>query len=720
MVGIAGVVGVLVGAVVVVEAAGGDDGDVAAADGQYAVALHALTARAGGGERQGAAVDGDVMVGADAAGRFGLLVVGIPHAFAAGGHIDDGFAADEDVSHTGKPFGGDGGAVDGDIAALDVDIAAVLVLVVLGDARRGVALEVALDAVVTRTADIKGATLHQEILVARDAVALGRGDVDCGVLDGDILAGLDGVLEVARHVEGALLRKLGVALHIETALLRAAGGVGQGIGGAGDDLHLDALAVLYMHRGAAVDGRGVSQRQAVELDGRLIGARHVELAVGRRAAEVVGNLGGQVAALRNRDVRALLRDGQVLTHIVGHRHRRRIAIINHIDGARGGLRRRYGSEHHYHHDKNRLFHCLFIVLCSVDGLDLVAEEFDVELLVGDGVGVGEVLAVGVVGLAVVFGGFLEEAAGDVEFELGEVELALPVVFYILLGEVFAYLLEFVVRQASVVVEAPLEVWEVDPRGDGGFEECYLLAVAVGVVAEVGVTGFDEDDGLEAEFAEDGGEEDAGIDAVGLSGVVDFVEEADVLDVGAGRGVGGAGDGGIGYSVVEGVVPDGEDLVGDVGGAVGLVAGEAGDGALGDDVGEYLFYLWVVFVDVGGEEPAEVGDLAVVGEGEGTFVDGAAGEVEVFDVDFLVVDVAGEGEVDGLGESCATEDVVFPFEGGCEGVLLAAAGKYFLKDGDVVEGGGVDDDAEDAVVGGSGEGEVEEVEVGGSGLVGGED
>lgn len=75
--------------------------------------------------------------------------------------------------------------------------------------------------------------------------------------------------------------------------------------------------------------------------------------------------------------------------------------------------------------------------------------------------------------------------------------------------------------------------------------------------------FDEDDWAEAYLAEYGGEEDAGIDAVGLACVEYFVEEADVLDVGARVGVGCAGDGGVGDAAVEGVVPDGESLFCDV-------------------------------------------------------------------------------------------------------------------------------------------------------------
>ena len=239
-----------------------------------------------------------------------------------------------------------------------------------------------------------------------------------------------------------------------------------------------------------------------------------------------------------------------------------------------------------------------------------------------------------------------------------------------------------------------------------------------------MAGLDEDNGLEAYFAEDGGEEDAGIDAVGLAAVPHLVEEAYVLHVGARRGVGGAGDRGVGDAVREGVVPDGEDLFLDVLRAVGLVAREAADGALLQDVGEYLFYLRVVLVDVGCEEPAEVDHLVVGGEGEGALVDGAAGEVEVLEVDLFIVDVAGEGEVDGTGCALGAKDIVLPLDGGVEGVLLAATGQYFLKDSDIVEGRRVDDDAEDAVVGGCGEGEGEGgelgIEVAGDSLAGGQD
>ena len=55
---------------------------------------------------------------------------------------------------------------------------------------------------------------------------------------------------------------------------------------------------------------------------------------------------------------------------------------------------------------------------------------------------------------------------------------------------------------SVWEEVALEVGEVHPGGDRCFEESDVAAVAVGVEAEVGVAGFDEDDCFEAYFAQD--------------------------------------------------------------------------------------------------------------------------------------------------------------------------------------------------------------------------
>lgn len=357
---------------------------------------------------------------------------------------------------------------------------------------------------------------------------------------------------------------------------------------------------------------------------------------------------------------------------------------------------------------------------SVDGLDGLAEGLDVELLVGDGGGVGEVVAVGEVGVLVVLRGLVEERACDEDKELVCGEELVVVVFELFGREVFGDFLEVLFRDATVWVEVFAYLREVDPSGDGGFECGDVFTLFISVVAEVGVAGFDEDDGAEANLAEDGGEEDAGIDAVGLTGGEHFVEEAYVLYVGTRGGVGGAGDGGVGDAAVEGVVPDGEGLLGDILGAVGLVAGESVDDALVEDVGEDLLDVGVLLVDVGGEEEACVDDLAAEflweAEGEGAFIDGADVEVEVFDVDLFVVDEAGECEVEWTVLPEEAQLVIFPFDGGMEGVYLPTGGEYFLEYGDVVEGGGVDDNTENGVVGGSGEGEIE----GGVGVSGGEE
>ncbi len=203
---------------------------------------------------------------------------------------------------------------------------------ILGDGGGSVALKVALNAVVACAADVNGTALHEEILVARNAVAHCRSDVERGVLQADVLACLDGVLHVAHHVEGALLLELGVPLYIQAALLRACGGIGQGVGGAGDDLHVDALAVLDVQGCAAIHRSGIGQCQAVEFNGGLVGARHIEFAVGRRAAQPVSNLGSEGVALGDRDVSPLLVNCEILRHIVGHAYRRRCAVINDFYG----------------------------------------------------------------------------------------------------------------------------------------------------------------------------------------------------------------------------------------------------------------------------------------------------------------------------------------------------------------------------------------------------
>ena len=186
--------------------------------------------------------------------------------------------------------------------------------------------------------------------------------------------------------------------------------------------------------------------------------------------------------------------------------------------------------------------------------------------------------------------------------------------------------------------------EIGPAGNGGFEQLEGTAPVVGVVAEIGVAGLDKDDGFQPNLAHDGGEEDARIDTIGLTGVVDLVEEADVLDVGMLGGRRGAGDGGIGDAAFEGVIPDGFDLA-DHGLCILLIARDAGDDTLVEDVGEDTVDEGVLLIDVGGKEPAEVVEVPiVVDDAEEAVVGRAVIDADVFHIDFLVVDEAGEGEV----------------------------------------------------------------------------
>lgn len=209
----------------------------------------------------------------------------------------------------------------------------------------------------------------------------------------------------------------------------------------------------------------------------------------------------------------------------------------------------------------------------IDRLDLLSKKLYIELLVGDAGSVGKMVTIGIVGFTVILGSLVKEAAGNSQFEILEGHGTFLILCHFAVGEILFHALPFGIGKSPVGIEGTLEVGEVDPRGDGGFEERYVFTVAVGVVTEVGVAGFDEYDGFQAQFSEDRGEEDTCVDAIGLTGIEDFVEEAYVLNIGAWRGVGGTGDGGVSDAVVEGVIPYGEDLVAYGLSGTGLVAGE---------------------------------------------------------------------------------------------------------------------------------------------------
>ena len=151
-------------------------------------------------------------------------------------------------------------------AAFDIDISAVLILVVSGLTSRGSTVKLTLDALVTHATDAYRATLHEEILIARDAVFLGLSDVEREVLDADIVATLDGVLGLARHVESAIALQLNLSLAVDATRLRAIGAIGKGVHRVLLGTDLDALAIGDVEAGAT----GIGHRETIKGDGALI------------------------------------------------------------------------------------------------------------------------------------------------------------------------------------------------------------------------------------------------------------------------------------------------------------------------------------------------------------------------------------------------------------------------------------------------------------------
>ena len=112
---------------------------------------------------------------------------------------------------------------------------------------RGIAAQVTLYAVIAYAADSHSAALHLEILLAIDAIADSRGDVQRQVLDGNVRSRLDAVLIVAHNVQCTIALNLELAFRVDAGLLRAAA-VGQRIHG------ILLCTELYALRIGDVDG----------------------------------------------------------------------------------------------------------------------------------------------------------------------------------------------------------------------------------------------------------------------------------------------------------------------------------------------------------------------------------------------------------------------------------------------------------------------------------
>ena len=128
--------------------------------------------------------------------------------------------------------------------------------------------------------DGDGAALHKEELLAVDTITHRRENMDGGVLDAEIFAGLDTVFHVTRHVQRTFLRKLCMTLDIETSFLLAVSGIHERVRCTIERFHFDTLAVLDMDCCAGINSRHVRQVEVVQFHGRLVNTFVIEPAVG--------------------------------------------------------------------------------------------------------------------------------------------------------------------------------------------------------------------------------------------------------------------------------------------------------------------------------------------------------------------------------------------------------------------------------------------------------
>ena len=152
------------------------------------------------------------------------------------------------------------------------------------------------------------------------------------------------------------------------------------------------------------------------------------------------------------------------------------------------------------------------------------------------------------------------------------------------------------------------------------------AIGAQVEGDEAVAGHEDEAAFDADFGEDGGEDDAAIDAVGLGGFDAFIKEADDLGVGE-FAFGGGGDVAVFNAVALEDLPDGVDLLDDFVRVTTLIAVKGIDefgfeGFLEDAVDPR-----VVFIHIGGEHPGEiVGGLIFKIDEEGALVDAAENDV----------------------------------------------------------------------------------------------
>ena len=252
VIGVAGIVVVLGGAVAVVEAAGGDDAYLAAVDVSLPVGFQTLAAAAAGLQVDLAVVDGEDRVAGDTCRSLRLKVFRVPLA-VAGAYHRDATTIDIDVGIAVDALCTRGRYLDIEDAAVDVEVVA------------------GLDAVIGRGADI-----HVDAFVEHD-VALAVNAVVVGAVDGERARAAEDHLALGE--DGSLMAVVG------------AGAVGKLVGAGKDYEGLVLALYVKSHTAGAGDGGIVEVEEEVGLavDGQRTvagGARHYVLHT--RCAAVTG------------------------------------------------------------------------------------------------------------------------------------------------------------------------------------------------------------------------------------------------------------------------------------------------------------------------------------------------------------------------------------------------------------------------------------------------
>ena len=141
------------------------------------------------------------------------------------------------------------------------------------------AVEVGLNGVVAHSADSHHAALHLEILIAADAVAYCRSDVEGEVLHGDIITALDGMLGFSHHIKHTVSLQLDLSLAVDARLLRAVGTIGKSVLCILFRADLNTFAVGYTD--SSIGGTG--KADSCQRHRTFVRAGEGKLSVGRRS-----------------------------------------------------------------------------------------------------------------------------------------------------------------------------------------------------------------------------------------------------------------------------------------------------------------------------------------------------------------------------------------------------------------------------------------------------